>query len=155
MNAEIEGLMQHWGEQRNRLGQGSGVGSQMGSIMEWKGLPPSGTPGSRILKSGTGIDHIASEIEAAIAELERRPAKSRGPRLAQLARSRYLHRMTQRQQMQEVGIAEGQDRTLRNWVTALHQEVLAFLVLRNGPNRRAAGRLQLKLSATGHDRSSE
>lgn len=154
MIAEIEGLMRHWGEQRTQLGQGSGVGSQMGSIMEWKGLPPSSTPGSRILKDGTGMDHIAAEVEAAVAELERRPASSRGPRLALLARNRYLHQMPQREQMQEVGIAEGQDRTYRNWVTALHQQVLAILTVRNGPNRAISGRLRLQLSATTDDRSS-
>jgi hypothetical protein len=155
MNDEIEVLMIHWGEQRTQLGQGSGVGSQMGSIMEWKGLAPRGTPGSRILKNGTGMDHIASEIDAAVAELERQPLKSRGPRLALLARSRYLHGLTQREQMRQVGIAEGQDRTYRNWVTALHQQVLAILVLRNGPNRAIAGRLRLQLTAVASaDRSS-
>ncbi|MCQ9422706.1 hypothetical protein NRB16_04060 [Pseudomonas sp. LJDD11] len=135
MNVEIEGLMQHWGEQRARLGLASGVGSQMGSIMEWKGLAPSGTPGSRILAGGMGLDHIASEVEAAVAELERRPETTRGPQLAKLARFRYLHQVPVREQMREVGIAEGADRTYRNWITALHQQVLLILTLRSGSTR--------------------
>lgn len=135
MNAEIEGLMQHWGEQRSRLGLTSGVGSQLGSIMEWKGLAPSGTPGSRILGGGMGLDHIASEVDAAVAELERRPESTRGPQLAKLARLRYLHQVPVREQMREVGIAEGADRTYRNWVTALHQQVLLILTLRSGSTR--------------------
>lgn len=145
MNAEIEMLMLHWGEQRTRLGLVSGVGSQMGAIMEWKGLAPSGTPGSRILAGGMGMDHIASEIEAAVTELERRPAGGRGPRLGELARFRYVHQASIREQMQQVGIAEGADRTYRNWVTALHQEVLSILVLRASPNRGLAGRLRVQL----------
>ncbi len=147
MNAEIESLMIHWGEQHARLGLGAGIGSQMGSIMEWKGLPPSGTPGSRILKDGMGLDHIASEVDAVVAELEHRwaGAAGRGPRLAKLAKLRYLHQATVREQMREVGIAEGADRTYRNWVTALHQQVMTMLILRAGSGRAIAGKLQLQL----------
>lgn len=135
MIAEIEGLMQHWGEQRAQLGLSSGVGSQMGAIMEWKGLAPSGTPGSRILRGGMGLDHIGSEVDAAVAELERRAESTRGPRLAKLARLRYLHQVPVREQMREVGIAEGADRTYRNWITALHQQVLLILTVRTGSIR--------------------
>ncbi|KQQ67826.1 hypothetical protein ASF84_01420 [Pseudomonas sp. Leaf127] len=147
MIATIEDLMVHWGEQHARLGLGSGVGSQMGTIMEWKGLPPSGTPGSRILKDGMGLDHIASEVEAAVAELERNfnGAARRGPRLAKLAKLRYLDHATVREQMREVGIAEGADRTYRNWVTALHQQVMTILILRAGPARAIAGKLSVQL----------
>ena len=135
MNAEIESLMIHWGEQRAQLGLTSGVGSQMGMIVEWKGQAPRGTPGSRIIAGGMGLDHIASEIDAAVAELERGPKSSRGPALAKLARCRYLNQMSAREQMREVGIAEGADRTYRNWVSALHQQVMLILTVRSGTTR--------------------
>nr|WP_249682159.1 hypothetical protein [Pseudomonas syringae] len=124
--------MVHWGEQMRERGQGGGLGSQMGAIIEWGGAPPRGTPGSRVLGgAGCGIDHIASEIGAAVAELER---SGRAP-LALLARERYCAMATVRDQMKAVGIAEGADRTYRNWVDRLHQQVLLTLTLRSGSTR--------------------
>ncbi len=35
-------LMKHWGERRAQLGLEASLGSQMGSIMEWKGAAPRG-----------------------------------------------------------------------------------------------------------------
>lgn len=35
MIKEIEALMVHWGEQMRERGQGGGLGSQMGAIIEW------------------------------------------------------------------------------------------------------------------------
>ncbi|MEE4995994.1 hypothetical protein V2K22_04480 [Pseudomonas alliivorans] len=132
MIKEIEALMVHWGEQMRERGQGGGLGSQMGAIIEWGGAPPRGTPGSRVLGgAGCGIDHIASEIGAAVAELER---SGRAP-LARLARERYCAMATVRDQMKAVGIAEGADRTYRNWVDRLHQQVLLILTLRSGSTR--------------------
>ncbi|WP_024674091.1 hypothetical protein [Pseudomonas syringae] len=132
MIKEIEALMVHWGEQMRERGQGGGLGSQMGAIIEWGGAPPRGTPGSRVLGgAGCGIDHIASEIGAAVAELER---SGRAP-LARLARERYCVMATVREQMKAVGIAEGADRTYRNWVDRLHQQVLLILTLRSGSTR--------------------
>ncbi|EPM45116.1 hypothetical protein [Pseudomonas syringae] len=132
MIKEIEVLMVHWGEQMRERGQGGGLGSQMGAIIEWGGAPPRGTPGSRILGgAGCGIDHIASEIGAAVAELER---SGRAP-LARLALERYCAMATVRDQMKAVGIAEGADRTYRNWVDRLHQQVLLILALRSGSTR--------------------
>ncbi|AQL40055.1 hypothetical protein [Pseudomonas syringae] len=132
MIKEIEALMVHWGEQMRERGQGGGLGSQMGAIIEWGGAPPRGTPGSRILGgTGCGIDHIASEIGAAVAELER---SGRAP-LARLAMERYCAMTTIREQMKAVGIAEGADRTYRNWVDRLHQQVLLILTIRSGSTR--------------------
>jgi hypothetical protein len=128
MLKDVDGLLQHWGEQRKRLGLGAGLGSQMGSIMEWKGNAPRGTPGTRILVGGAGLDHIAAEVDAALAELKRRDA--RGKVLAKLARFRYLHAVSIREQMREVGLDEDADRTYRNWVRALHQQVLLILTIR-------------------------
>lgn len=111
---------------RRRLGQPDGA------IIEWGGAPPRGTPGSRILGgAGCGIDHIASEVQGAVAELER---SGRAP-LARLAMERYCAMTTIREQMKAVGIAEGADRTYRNWVDRLHQQVLLILTLRSGSTR--------------------
>ncbi|WP_410045748.1 hypothetical protein [Pseudomonas sp. HLMP] len=124
-------LMQHWGEQRSQLGLTSSIGSQMGTIMEWKGAAPrGGASGARILVSGAGLDHAAAEVDAAVAALARRD--ERGATLAQLATLRYIHRTTVREQMREVGLAESADRTYRNWVKALHLQVLSVLAARAG-----------------------
>lgn len=134
MLTDVDQLMRHWAEQRARLGLVSGLGSQMGSIMEWKGAAPrSGASGSQILVGGAGLDHAAAEVEAAVAELERRD--KRGAVLAKLARFRYLHGAPIREQMREVGLAEGADRTYRNWVNALHLQVVRILMSRAAPNR--------------------
>ncbi|MDU9391555.1 hypothetical protein [Pseudomonas sp. zfem002] len=145
-------LMQHWGEQRAKLGLGSSMGSQMGTIMEWKGAAPrGGSSGSRILVAGAGLDHSAAEVEAAVAELSRRD--KRGAVLAELARLRYLYGVTVREQMREVGLAEGADRTYRNWVKALHLQVFAILSARAGrvrqqTARRVTMRLACNIDAT-------
>lgn len=131
--SDIDQLMIHWAEQRAQLGQSS-LGSQMGSIMEWKGAAPrGGAAGSRILIAGAGLDHAAAEVEAAVAELERRD--KRGAVLARLATFRYLHGATIREQMREVGLDEYAERTYWNWVKALHLQVSRILVSRIGPNR--------------------
>ncbi|EKG31376.1 hypothetical protein [Pseudomonas avellanae] len=155
MIKEIEALMVHWGEQMRERGQGGGLGSPMGAIIEWGGAPPRGTPGSRILGgAGCGIDHIASEVQAAVAELER---SGRAP-LARLALERYCAMATVRDQMKAVGIAEGADRTYRNWVDRLHQQVLLILTLRSGSTRGypvgPQANRQLKVACGGSPRSS-
>ena len=153
MIKEIEALMVHWGEQMRERGHGGGLGSQMGAIIEWGGAPPRGTPGSRILGgAGCGIDHIASEVQAAVAELER---SGRAP-LARLALERYCAMATVRDQMKAVGIAEGADRTYRNWVDRLHRELLHILKLRKLvlQSRQGCGRTSRSfLSGSGNDRS--
>ncbi|WP_256679999.1 hypothetical protein [Pseudomonas sp. Marseille-P9899] len=133
MMKDIDCLMRHWAERRTQLGQSS-LGSQMGSIMEWKGLAPrTGASGARILIAGAGLDHAAAEIDAAVAELARRDA--RGKVLARLAVFRYIHGATIREQMREVGLQEHAERTYWNWVAALHLQVARILVSRAGPNR--------------------
>ncbi|WP_095128713.1 hypothetical protein [Pseudomonas sp. Irchel s3h14] len=136
MIEEIEALMVHWGEQQHRLGLGGGMGSQMGAIMEWGGCAPRGTPGSReLMGATTGMDYIGNEIGAAVAELMR--DKVRGQGLAKLAELRYLHVPASpvREQMRILGIAEGADRTYRNWVERLHLRVLSILTARAGTTR--------------------
>lgn len=134
MLADVEILMRHWAEQRARVGLGAGLGSQMGSIMEWKGVAPrGGASGSCILVAGAGLDHAAAEVDAALAELERRD--ERGKVLARLAVFRYLHEVPVREQMRQVGLAEDADRTYRNWVKAMHLQVQGILIARSGPNR--------------------
>lgn len=145
-------LMRHWGERRAQLGLDASLGSQMGSIMEWKGAAPrGGSSGARILVGGAGLDHAAAEVDAAVVQLERRDA--RGATLAKLAQLRYLHGATIREQMREVGLAEDADRTYRNWVKALHLQVFAILSARAGrvrqqTVRRVAMRLVCNIDAT-------
>ncbi|MFV3383104.1 hypothetical protein [Pseudomonas sp. NY15354] len=145
-------LMQHWGEQRRQLGLEASLGSQMGTIMEWKGAAPrTGSSGARILVSGAGLDHAAAEVDASVAELDRRD--KRGATLAKLAELRYVHQVTIREQMREVGLAEDADRTYRNWVKALHLQVFAQLAARAGrvrqqTVRRVAMRLACNIDAT-------
>ncbi|RMO08983.1 hypothetical protein ALQ47_00703 [Pseudomonas cichorii] len=132
---EIEDLLVSWGEQRARLGLGGGLGSQMGTIIEWGGCAPRSTPGSReLLGPSAGMNFIGTEVEAAVAELER--DKKRGA-LAKLAMLRYLPvpALPLREQMRLLGIAEGADRTYRNWVTRLHQQVMLILIKRRDATR--------------------
>ena len=131
---DIESLMRHWGEQLGQHGLEASLGSQMGTIMEWKGSAPRGVPGTRpLVGGGSGMDYAAAQVDAAIAELEHRD--ERGMKLANLARLRYGHSVPVRQQMQEIGLAEGADRTYRNWVHALHQQVMVILMARLGVAR--------------------
>lgn len=148
----VGGLMQHWGEQRRQLGLEASLGSQMGTIMEWKGSAPrTGSSGARILMAGAGLDHAAAEVDAAVAELAR--GDKRAATLAKLAELRYIHQVTVREQMREVGLAEEADRTYRNWVKALHLRVLGQLAARSGrvrqqTVRRVAMRLACNIDAT-------
>ncbi|WPO31286.1 hypothetical protein REH59_06445 [Pseudomonas sp. BO3-4] len=148
----VGALMQHWGEQRRQLGLGASLGSQMGTIMEWKGSAPrTGSSGARILMAGAGLDHAASEVDAAVAELAR--GNDRAATLAKLAALRYVHQVTIREQMREVGLAEHADRTYRNWVKSLHLQVFAVLAARSGrvrqqTVRRVGMRLACNIDAT-------
>ncbi|MER2297598.1 MAG: hypothetical protein ABS956_08920 [Pseudomonas sp.] len=145
-------LMKHWGEQRRQLGLEASLGSQMGTIMEWKGAAPrTGSSGARILMAGAGLDHAAAEVDAAVAELAR--GDERAATLAKLAELRYFHQITIREQVRLVGLAEGADRTYRNWVKALHLRVFAQLAARSGrvrqqTVRRVTMRLVCNIDAT-------
>lgn len=134
MKKDVDDLMRHWGEQRARFGLESGVGSQMGTIMQWKGAAPrGGATGASIPAGGLGMDRAAAEVDAAVAELDRRD--ERGQVLARLARFRYLHGATIREQMREVGLAEDAERTYWNWLDALHLQVVRVIIARSGPYR--------------------
>ena len=134
MKKDVDDLMRHWAEQRARYGLVSGLGSQMGTIMEWKGAAPrGGATGSRIPVKGVGMDRAAAEVEAAVAELERRD--DRGRALARLATFRYLHEATIREQMRAVGLAEDAERTYWYWLEALHLQVVRIIIARAGPRR--------------------
>ncbi|MVW87845.1 hypothetical protein EI969_18170 [Pseudomonas sp. PB101] len=136
MIGEVEELMQHWGAQHGQVGDGGGLGSPMATIMQYGGCAPRGTPGSRdLMMSAGGMDHASSEVAAAVAQLERQSKK--GAQLALLARNRYLAQppMTVREQLRLLQLAEDADRTYRNWVHRLHQQVLLILTLRSATTR--------------------
>ncbi|MCD5969784.1 hypothetical protein [Pseudomonas quasicaspiana] len=125
MIKEIEKLMVHWGEQTRERGLGGGLGSQLGALIEWGGAPPRSTPGSRVLQGGTGMDTIATAIDRAVAQLQRTPGQAA---LARLATQRYCELVPVREQMRTAGIAEGADRTYRNWVQRLHEQVMSIVM---------------------------
>lgn len=137
MISEVEELMLHWAAQHCRVGDGVGLGSPMASIMHWGGCAPRGTLGSRdlLMASGSGMDHIATEVAAALAQLERQSEK--GAQLATLARNRYLPQpaYSVRSQLQLLGLREDADRTYRNWVHRLHQQVQLILTVRSASTR--------------------
>jgi len=140
----VEDLLLHWGNQCNQVGEGGGLGSPMATIMEWGGCAPRATPGSRdlLMASGRGMDHAALEVAAALAQLERQSEK--GALLVVLARNRYLPRpaWSVRSQLPLLGLGEDADRTYRNWVHALHQQVLVILTARSAPPRARNRRLK-------------
>jgi hypothetical protein len=47
-----------------------------------------------------------------------------------------------REQMRDLGIVEGADRTYRNWLTRLHQQVMLVLADRNSGLRNSGGQSQ-------------
>lgn len=147
----VEELLLHWGNQCNQVGEGGGLGSPMATIMEWGGCAPRGTPGSRdlLMSSGRGMDHIACEIAAALAQLERQSEK--GALLAKLARNRYLpiKPLTVPAQLALLGLPVTADRTYRNWVHRLHQQVQLILTVRSATTRgfgRISGRVETDLT---------
>ncbi|WP_433770866.1 hypothetical protein [Pseudomonas putida] len=137
MIEEIEELMQHWGNQFNLVGEGGGLASPMATIIEWGGSAPRSTPGSRdlMMAAGGGMDHVAMEVAAALAELERQSEK--GAQLVILARNRYLPRpaLSVRSQLPYLGLGDDADRTYRNWVHRLHKQVLLILTVRTAKSR--------------------
>jgi len=72
MIERIEQLLVHWGEQCRRRGLAVSLGSPLGAMMDWRGAPPRTGYGSRSLIGGAGVDHLAAEVDAAVAELLRR-----------------------------------------------------------------------------------
>jgi hypothetical protein len=106
----MEDLLEHWGEQRRRKGLGGSGASPLAGLMEWKGAPPRGEASSVVLLGGAGLDHVAAEVEAVLAELEAKgnqaaplpgclvPSETQ---LVVLAEARYWRQLTLAQQMVE------------------------------------------------------
>ncbi|BAU76144.1 hypothetical protein [Metapseudomonas furukawaii] len=83
----IEDLLKHWGEQHRKNGSAGGLGSTLGTILEYGGCAPrGGVYGTRELVAGAGPDHVAEEIEAALVAVG---AAADGAALMTLARVRY------------------------------------------------------------------
>ncbi|EMK3527097.1 hypothetical protein V8099_001269 [Pseudomonas aeruginosa] len=133
----VEVLLRHWAIQCGQMLGGEGAGaSPLAGLIDWKGAPPRGEPGSRLLLGGTSVDHRAREVQACIDAIERRGEE--GACLARLARLRYLScpPRTVKQQIAALEVGEITDRTYRNWVQRLHELVLCELT------RRHAGTLE-------------
>lgn len=102
MNPKIETLLVHWGDQVLRNGMGGGCYSVLGSLVEWGGPAPRGTPGAVALVTGTGLDGLAARVDAALAAIQRagreieaaaeakgRIVRSREAQMYRLAWARY------------------------------------------------------------------
>ena len=74
---------------------------------------------------GAGPDHMAREVEAALAWLQHQGEQ--GQRLAKLA-SREL---SVAEQMRQLGLEPSADRTYRNWAQRLHDRMIAELSRRS------------------------
>ena len=156
MIEQVEQLMLHWGEQCRRRGMAVGCASPLGAMMDWQGAPPRPGYGSVVLVSGGGVDVVAAEVDAVLAELvregERQDAElakawrqaeraGRAPfclatQLVKLARARYLVDpvLTVEQQMRR-SMINGR-RTYDRRVHELHEQVQTRLKAR--VKRRAA-----------------
>lgn len=130
MISAIEELLEYWGERSRQCGLGGGLSSQMGTIMEWKGGAPRGTPGSKIPGGGAGLDPLAHEVDAALASIERDGKV--GGALFKLARLRYrvIPTPSVREQMRALNITEGALRTYHDRVHALHVRLEQVLIVR-------------------------
>lgn len=111
----METLLEHWGEQRRCKGLGGGAASPLAGMMEWKGAPPRGAVGAVMLLGGAGLDHAASQVEAALAELERigqaadaeaggrTVRRSAQSALVELAHARYRRQLDLAEQLKAAG----------------------------------------------------
>lgn len=132
MIEEMETLLNHWGEQLRRCGSAGGLGSPMATIMEWGGCAPRGTHGPRIiLDGGAGIDAVAQEVAAALAEVGRQD--ERGQMLERLAVLRYSDdpAPTWLMQLHLSGSASRVKRTYYDQVHSLHLRLLQVLADRS------------------------
>ncbi len=130
MMEEMEVLLQHWGDKCRACGSAGGLSSPMGSIMQWGGCAPRGTPGSRIPGAGAGPDGLALEVDAALHDIERQGKQ--GANFRRLAVLRYLSDPvpTVREQMRLLAITEGAERTYYDRVHRLHLRLLQALMTR-------------------------
>lgn len=144
----IEVLMRHWADQigRNSVAHGcSSAASPLAGLIEWRGAPPRGEPGSRILDGGCALDHRASEVQACLDAVERQGEKC--AHLVLLARLRYLDNFgfgprPVAEQMEALGMAPTAERTYRNWVHRLHELMLVELTKRHAGTMEAMRKLQ-------------
>ncbi|UQS91707.1 hypothetical protein M5C90_10750 [Pseudomonas chlororaphis subsp. piscium] len=127
MIPEIEELLRHWGQQCRDNGSIGSMGSPMGTIMEWGGCAPRGTPGSRIIMGGAGPDGVAQHVDAALADVGRQGP--RGERLERLAEVRYIQdpAPTIAMQMHLLDMREGARQTYFDQVQMLHLRLLQTL----------------------------
>ncbi|WP_425328314.1 hypothetical protein [Pseudomonas nitroreducens] len=142
----IEVLMRHWGAQIGRHSAvGSGTSSALAGLIEWKGAPPRGEPGTRILVGGGALDHRASEVQACVDAVGRQGEQ--GQRLARLARLRYMDAAGRgprsvADQMRALEIAPDAERTYYNWVHRLHELILVELSARHAGTMEAVRKLK-------------
>lgn len=129
MNEAIEGLLRHWGEQQAKNGQGGGLPSAMGTIVEFAGCAPrGGVYGAKLLLAGAGPDYVAAEVGQVLFALE---GQADGVGLARLARVRYrnAHGLTIAEQVDalELGRGDAGRRAYYRQVDQLHARVEAGL----------------------------
>ncbi|MDG9926131.1 MULTISPECIES: hypothetical protein [unclassified Pseudomonas] len=141
MNEAIEALLVHWGDQLNKCGSAGGLGSAMGTIVEFKGCAPrGGVGGSKLLLAGAGPDYVACEVEAALAAIERVDG---GVLLHALARRRYAYRpqLSVAEQVADLAIGRGDAgrRAYTRLVGRLHELLELELHKRLGGLAKARG----------------
>ncbi|POA75366.1 hypothetical protein [Pseudomonas sp. GW531-T4] len=138
MIPEIEELLRHWGQQCRDNGSTGSMGSPMGTIMEWGGCAPRGTPGSRIiLGAGAGPDGVSQEVAAALADIGRQDP--RGERLERLAMLRYGSAPAPTVAMQ-VHLLDLPRQTYFDQVQALHLRLLQVLTKRANDRKQLTAR---------------
>lgn len=136
MNPRMEQLLVHWGDQVLQHGQGGGCYSVLGSLVEWGGPAPRGTPGAVALVTGTGLDSLAARVADALAVIQRagceieaqaeargRLVRSREAQMYRLAWARYAspRRLTVAEQTAAVGMSG--DRMYTRRLDDLHERL--------------------------------
>lgn len=77
----------HWGEELRTNGSAGGLGSMLGTVMEYGGCAPrGGVKGSRELLAGSGPDYVAEEVQAGLCALA---GSDDAEKLMRLAEVRY------------------------------------------------------------------
>ncbi len=129
----IEAVLKHWGRSVRCDAPGGGLASPAGALVEWLGcIPRTGSSGSRVLLAGAGLDYLASEVEAALAALERRDGCEL---LVALARLRYTFEpaLTKSEQVRDLQLGHGEAgrKAYTRLVQRLHLTLEAELKVRH------------------------
>ncbi|QDY37590.1 hypothetical protein [Pseudomonas putida] len=129
----IEAVLKHWGQSVRCDAPSGGLASPAGALMEWLGcIPRAGSSGSRVLLAGAGPDYLASEVEAALAAIERQDGCEM---LVALARLRYAFEpaLTKSAQVRDLQLGHGEAgrKAYTRLVHRLHQTVEAELKVRH------------------------